>query len=202
MRQINSNRLSATLQARHLACSILAAFVLLLFRCQRIEAAQSDAPTESEVKAAMIYNFAQFIEWPENEPKAPSSFVICVFGEDPIEPVLESTLKGELFQNRAVQVRRAAMPIDARACDIAFVTHSEKKRIPEFLEAVRGGRALTVGDTEDFVALGGMIAFKKEGNRVRFQINPDAATRAGLKISSKLLRLAIVKSDDVTKGGA
>lgn len=175
---------------------------MLLFRCQRIEAAQTDAPTEPEVKAAMIYNFAQFIEWPENEPKAPSSFAICVFGEDPIEPILESTVRGEVFQNRAVQVRRAASPVDAKACDIVFVTQSEKKRVPEFLEAVRGTRALTIGDTEDFVALGGMIAFKKQGNRVRFQINPDAATRAGLKISSKLLRLAILQSDTGMKGGA
>jgi hypothetical protein len=111
-------------------------------------------------------------------------------------------LKGESFQNRGVQVRRVAAPTEAKACDIVFVSESQKRRTPELLEAVRGSSTLTIGDTDDFVSLGGMIAFKKDGNRVRFQINPDAAMRAGLKISSKLLRLAILQSNAVTKGGA
>lgn len=154
------------------------------------------------MKAAMIYNFAQFIDWPESQSRAlPSSFVIGVFGEDPIEVILENTLKGENFQNRAVQVRRVTTPNEAKTCDILFVAQSQKRRTPEVLEAIRGSSTLTIGDNEDFVAMGGMIAFKKEGNRVRFQINPDAATRAGLKISSKLLRLAIVPTDAVMKGG-
>jgi hypothetical protein len=151
----------------------------------------------------MIYNFAQFVEWPESDLKAPSSsFVIGIFGEDPIEPILEDTLKGESFQNRAVQVRHVATLNEARACDVLFVSQSQKRRTPEILGAIRGSSTLTIGDTEDFVAMGGMIAFKREGNRVRFQINPDAAMRAGLRISSKLLRLAIVQSDAMMKGGA
>ena len=198
----NSKRLKTIANACQLACGVLAAVVLLVSGHQTIEAAQNVAPTESEVKAAMIYNFAQFVEWPEGEPKAPSSFVIGVFGEDPIEPILEGSLKGELFQNRVVQVRHVAAPSDAKACEIVFVSQTQKRRTIELLEALHGSSTLTIGDTEDFVAVGGMIAFKKEGNRVRFQINPDAATRAGLKISSKLLRLAIVQSDPVMKGGA
>lgn len=203
MRHTNANWSTAISNARRLACGVLAVAVLLVFGFGGVEAAQSDAPTESEVKAAMIYNFAQFVEWPEGESKAPSSsFVIGIFGEDPIEMILEDTLKGESFQNRAIQVRHVATPTDAKACNILFVAQSQKRRTSELLEAVRGSSTLTIGDTEDFVASGGMIAFKKEGNRVRFQINPDAATRAGLRISSKLLRLAILQTDAVTKGGA
>jgi len=203
MLSIDSNRSAVVWNARRLASGALAIAVLVVSALRGIDAAENEAPTETEVKAAMIYNFAQFVEWPENEPKAPpSSFVIGVFGEDPIEMSLEDTLKGESFENRAVQVRHLAKPNDAKACDILFVSQSQRRRTPEILEAIRGSSTLTIGDSEDFVAMGGMIAFMKQGNRVRFQINPDAAARAGLKISSKLLRLAIVQSDSVTKGGA
>ena len=149
----------------------------------------------------MIYNFAQFVEWPgANVKPGQSPFVIGVFGEDPIETILDDTLKGETFQDRAVQVRHLSIPNDAKACDILFVSPSQKKRTAEVLDAIRGNSTLTVGDTEDFIRLGGMIAFKKEGNKVRFEINPDAAMRSGLKISSKLLRLAIVQSESGAKG--
>ena len=150
----------------------------------------------------MIYNFAQFVEWPGTNLKpSQSPFVIGIFGEDPIEAILNDTLKGETFQNRAVQVRQGSALSDAKVCDILFVPQSQQKHISEVLEAIRGDSTLTVGDTEDFILLGGMIAFKKEGNKVRFQINPEAATRSGLKISSKLLRLAVPQSDSSTKGG-
>lgn len=203
MRYPNPNRIAISSNARRLAWTVLIIAFLAQWGPRGIEAAQSDEPTEAEVKAAMIYNFAQFVDWPESEPKASSSsFVIGVFGEDPIEAILENTLKGETFQNRSVQVRRVATPSEAKICEILFIAQSQKRRTPELLEMIRGSSTLTIGDTEDFVSMGGMIAFRKEGNRVRFQINPDAATRAGLKISSKLLRLAIVQNDAVMKGGA
>jgi hypothetical protein len=184
-------------------CALLAIIAVLSAPGARgIRAGEDDAPTESEVKAAMIYNFAQFVEWPETNLKpSQSPFVIGVFGEDPIGMILDDTLKGETFQNRAVQVRHLLVPNDVKACDILFVSQSQKKRISEILEAIRGNSTLTVGDTEDFIPLGGMIAFKKEGNKIRFQINPEAATRSGLKISSRLLRLAIVQNGSA-KGGS
>jgi hypothetical protein len=125
--------------------------------------------------------------------------VIGIFGEDPIGAILDDTLKGETFQNRAVRVQHVSAVNEAKTCDILFVSQSQKKRISEVLEAIRGIGTLTVGDTEDFIPLGGMIAFKKEGNKIRFQINPEAATRSGLKISSKLLHLAIPQDDSGAK---
>jgi hypothetical protein len=202
MHSRDPNRRWKIRNARGIAFVVLA-FVAVVGGACRTEAAENDAPTESEVKAAMIYNFAQFVEWPESGLKAStSSFVIGVFGEDPIEMVLADTVRGESFQNRPVQIRHVAAPNDAKGCDILFVSQSQRKRTSEILEAIRASNTLTIGDTDEFVSLGGMIAFKKEGNRVRFAINPDAAMRSGLKISSKLLRLAIVEGDAVTKGGA
>jgi hypothetical protein len=176
-------------------------FLFLGGSSQIIKGAATDTPTESQVKAAMIYNFAQFVEWPGNDPQSrQSTFVIGVLGEDSIGTILEATLKGETFQNRKVQVLRLSTLNDVKACQILFVSQSQKKHIPEILDAIQGHSILTVGDSEDFASLGGMIAFKKDGAKIRFQINPDAATRAGLKISSKLLHLAILQDDSGTKG--
>jgi hypothetical protein len=198
----NHNRRTEVSRSCRLALAFLAVFAVLSSPGAReIRAAESDAPTESEVKAAMIYNFAQFVQWPGTNLKpGQAPFVIGIFGDDPIEAILDDTLKGETFQNRTVQVRQVSALSDAKVCDILFVSQSQKKHISEILEEIRGNSTLTVGDTEDFIPLGGMIAFKKEGNKVRFQINPDAAMRSGLKISSKLLHLAIPQDDGGAKG--
>lgn len=199
MHHVNPNELARRSQVSQARFGLLAALVLLqAFAPSRTQAAEGEGPTESEVKAAMIFNFAQFVAWPESNPKP--AFVIGILGEDPIAVILEDTLKGDSFQNRAIQVRRLASLNDVKTCDILFVSQSQKKHTAEILDAVRGGGTLTIGDTDDFVSLGGMIAFKKEGARVRFQINPDAASKAGLTISSKLLRLAIVQNGEAAKG--
>jgi hypothetical protein len=127
-------------------------------------------------------------------------FIVGVFGEDPIGAILEETLKGETFQNRKVQVRELSMLGDVKSCQILYVSQSQRKRVSEIFDVIRGENILTIGDTEDFTQLGGIIAFKKEGTKVRFLVNPSAAARAGLKISSKLLHLAIVQDDGGAKG--
>ena len=159
---------------------------------QIIAAEEVPAPTAPEVMAAMIYNFALFIDWPTDESEAKQSpFVIGVFSGDPIGVFLENTAKVETLRRRAIQIRHLATVNDAKACRILVVSKSQKKQLPEILDTLRSEPILTVGDIDDFAQLGGMIAFKKEGSRIRFQINSDAATRVGLKISSKLLHLAI-----------
>jgi len=173
--------------------ALLAAIALLsAANSQRIAAEEAFAPTAPEVMAAMIYNFALFIDWPTTESEAKQlPFVIGVFGEDPIGIFLENSAKVETLQGRRIQIRRLATVKDGKSCRILVVSQSQKKQLPEILDALRGEPILTVGDIDDFAEMGGMIAFKKEGSRIRFQINSDAATRAGLKISSKLLHLAI-----------
>ena len=190
------NESPATGEASHIGWSVLALLAAgALFSAsnsQRIAAEETFAPTAPEVMAAMIYNFALFIDWPTTESEAKQSpFVIGVFGEDPIEIFLENSAKVETLQRRRVQIRHLATVNDVKSCRILVVSRSQKKQLPEILDALRGEPTLTVGDIDDFAQLGGMIAFKREGGRIRFQINSDAATRGGLKISSKLLHLAI-----------
>ena len=190
------NESPATGGSSHIGWSVLALLAAIaLFSAansQRIAAEEAFAPTAPEVMAAMIYNFALFIDWPTTESDAKQSpFVIGVFSEDPIGIFLENSAKVETLQRRRIQIRHVATVNDIKSCRILVVSESRKKQLPEILDALRGEPILTVGDIDDFAQLGGMIAFKKEGSRIRFQINSDAATRVGLKISSKLLHLAI-----------
>jgi hypothetical protein len=190
------NESPATAGSSHIGWSVLGLLTAIaLFSAansQRIAAEEAFSPTAPEVMAAMIYNFALFIDWPTAQSEVKQSpFVIGVFGEDPIGIFLENSAKVETLQRRRVQIRHLATVNDVRSCRILVISQSQKKQVPEILDALRGEPILTVGDIDDFAEMGGMIAFKKEGNRIRFQINSDAATRVGLKISSKLLHLGI-----------
>jgi hypothetical protein len=165
-----------------------AACALVLPPLSAPRASEYAEPTEYQVKAAFLYNFAKFVEWPEGRARAP--FVIGVLGEDPFGEVLDRTISGKTIQSREFAVRRLADTAEAPRVDILFISASEKARLPEVLGRLRGSSVLTVGDTDNFVSRGGMVGFRTKGNVVRFDINLREATRAGLKISSQLLRLA------------
>ena len=150
---------------------------------------------EYQVKAAFLFNFAKFVEWPTeafSDPNAP--LVITVFGEDPFNGSLEA-VKGKLVNNRKLTIRRVKDIQDIGKSNVLFVSPSAKKELARILEALQGQSVLTVGEDGVFTQCGGIINFVKEDNRVRFEVNVSAAERAGLKISSRLLALArIVKS--------
>ena len=150
---------------------------------------------EYQVKAAFLFNFAKFVEWPTeafSNPNAP--LVITVFGEDPFNGSLEA-VKGKLVNNRKLTIRRVKDIQDIGKTNVLFVSPSAKKELARILEAQQGQSVLTVGEDGVFTQCGGIINFVKEDNRVRFEVNVSAAERAGLKISSRLLALArIVKS--------
>lgn len=153
--------------------------------------AAAESPSEYQVKAVFLYNFAQFVEWPPEafaDERAP--LVIGVLGQDPFGPDLDAALRGETAANRPLVVRRFANVAEIDVCHILFISGSEWPHIDEVLSALRGRSILTVGDTEGFARRGGMIRFVTERNRIRLRISLDAATRAKLTISSKLLRLA------------
>ena len=150
---------------------------------------QQDA--ERELKAVFLYNFAKFVEWPPGGfPEPPAPVTLCVLGDDAVGESLEAVVKGETLNGRRLVVRRPRDAQQARDCHVLFVGPAEKGRIPEVLTALRGTSVLTVGDGGDFLDHGGMIRFFLEQNRVRFDINLDAAERSHLSLSSKLLRLA------------
>jgi YfiR/HmsC-like len=158
--------------------------------------AQSKATSEYEIKAAYLYNFAKFVEWSPSgfsDPKQPLS--ICVFGRDPFGHALEDALLGKTIGDHPVAIGRAKQLADLTGCKIVFVSAAESPRISEILARFRSNGALLVGESEGFAAAGGAIQFVLDQNRVRFAINPDAADRAGLKISSKLLALASIVHD-------
>jgi hypothetical protein len=153
--------------------------------------AQSEPLSEYQVKAAFLYNFAKFIDWPpETFPVGNAPIQVCMVGEDPFGPVLEHTFEGKTVNGHDLMIHHTNQVQQLKGCQIAFISDSERKHLPEILADLQGASVLTVGDSNQFAELGGMIGFTLENNKVRFEINLDAATRARLKISSKLLSVA------------
>jgi len=153
---------------------------------------QNPKPTEYEVEAAYLSNFAKFIDWPARAASAPNDpFYVCVLGQDPFGPLLESALKGESINGAPMAARRVAAPEDAANCRVLFMNASKDAQLGNILSALGTSAILTVSDMPGFTRGGGMIQFVIDGNRVRFEINLAAAKRAGLNLSSQLLKLAI-----------
>lgn len=151
---------------------------------------EAQAPSEYQVKAAFLFNFAKFIEWPAAAFRnRQSPITICVVGDDPFGPVIDETVKGQSFANRRFSVRRVKQIPRDDTCQIAFVSGAESART-ELGMAIRALPILTVGEDDATSESSGIINFVIEGSKVRFDINLDAAERAGIKISSKLLKLA------------
>lgn len=147
---------------------------------------------EYALKAAFLFNFVKFVEWPASAfagERAPMT--ICVFGNDPFGRALDEVVQGERVGERGLAVRRPDGRDDLEACHVLFVSSSEKDRLAGVLAQVQGAPVLTVGDTDGFLRAGGVINFVLEGSKVRFLIDQEAAERSGLRISSKLMRLAV-----------
>jgi hypothetical protein len=152
----------------------------------------SPATLEYEVKAAFVYNFAKFVEWPAAafpDPAAPVT--ICIVGADPFGAVLDDTVKGEQLEQHPLAVARYPDAPPPGACHLLFVSASEQRRYPALLSGVDGRRTLTIGDTISFLDAGGYFAFFLDNGRVRIAVNSDLAGTSGLKVSSKLLRVAM-----------
>jgi hypothetical protein len=153
---------------------------------------------EYQVKAAFLYNFAKFVEWPPQafDVAANPIIVVCIVGETPLYALLESAVIDKTAGNRSLAVRKVSDGQQATGCHILFIGRADRKRIPAVLAAITPWGILTVGETPEFVAEGGVVNFKLENGRVRFEISVDAARREKLRISSKLLSLAeIVKTE-------
>jgi len=146
---------------------------------------------EYKVKAAYLFNFTKYVDWPEqafSSPEAP--IVIGVLGVDPFGEFLESTIAEKRVGIRSVTVKRSRRVEDLRQAHILFVSASEKEQWSSSREALKGTNALTVSEFQQFCANGGMIAFIIENDVVRFDVNLDNAGQAGLKISARMLSTA------------
>lgn len=149
-----------------------------------------DAPSEYQVKAAILFNFSRFVDWPDDAFSGPSSpIVIGILGEDPFGKWLD-TAKNKTIKGRAVQVRRFETVQAASGCHILFISRSESRQLSSILAELRGSGMLLVSDMEKFAQRGGMINLVTQNDTVDFEINVDAVTRAGVKISPRLLNMA------------
>lgn len=161
--------------------------VLLDFPLARVKASR---PTEYEVKAAYLYNFGRFVQWP---PKANGNdrFPICVLGQDPFGRILDATVGGETINGMKVVTQRISTPQDALSCRVLFISSSEDMELKGILSALDDSSVLTVSDMPQFTQRGGMIHFITRSGRIHFEINLAAAGRVGLALSSQLLKLAV-----------
>ncbi len=146
---------------------------------------------EYQVKAFFLYNFTRYVEWPAGKFRSASDpIVICVLGQDPFGGALVQAANGKVVEGRSVQVHPIAEVGPKCDCHILFVGASERKRFRPAYAAIKGSGILTVGEAQGFTSEGGIISFKLEDGKVRFEINIEAAQQEHLHISSKLLSLA------------
>jgi hypothetical protein len=149
-------------------------------------------PTEYDVKAAYLYNFAKFVQWPSDPARRDArTFDVCVIGGDPFGPVLDRVVAGGAINGRMVVARRVASAQEARSCHILFLGGMDDRQAIETLDMLRRADVLTVSDLPEFTRRGGMIQFVVQGARVRFEVNLDRARDTGLMLSSELLRVAL-----------
>jgi len=181
------------------ATTLISGLLLLLaFSGPPLRAGESQ-PTEYQVKAAFVFNFAKFVEWPSTGfPSADTPIsigVVCESGSA-FETDLKSTTANKTINGRRLIINRVTSTQEMKACHILFVCRSEKsekqekRRLEELFQSLRGGNVLTIGESDAFIPAGGIINFVTEDRKIRFEIKDAAARQAGLKISSKLLTLA------------
>jgi YfiR/HmsC-like len=149
--------------------------------------------SEYEVRAAYLYNFAKFIEWPPGIPGPDSEpFRICILGDDSFESVLNSMIAGETVKGRKVEAKSIARSQEAPKCQILFIGSSQEGQLKAVFAGLGRSPILTVSDIPQFSQHGGMIEFTLDDNRVRFEVNLLSAREAGLAVSSELLKVATV----------
>lgn len=182
---------------RHRAFPIRGTLCLLLLLTLQLGAwlwsadAYGKAFDERQIKAAFIYNLANFVTWPAQsfeDPQAP--FRICVLGDDSLAPFIEQVVAGENIAGRPIAVERLTAPSNIPPCQILFVGEKARGILRSSLAAVADQPTLTVSDIPAFIHQGGMVNLVKKRKRLRLEIDPKAASRNGLIISSKLLKLA------------
>ena len=168
-------------------------FLILVMAFSIAAANQGSAQSQADeyrVKAAFLFHFAQLVVWPADAPSADKPLGVCTVGDDPFHGALETEVEGKTVGSRTMHVRHLKLNQDLRECQIVFVGKEEDKHIASLIATLGNAPVVTVGENEGFLLQGGIIRFCLEDNRVRFEINLEAAEKAKLKISSRLLLLA------------
>lgn len=152
-----------------------------------------DPPLELRVKAAFVYNFIQFTQWPADafaDDTAP--IVVGILGPDPLKGAMQQAVQGKTVGGREIKVKHGASLQEIGACQVLYVGAAHKDKVPDLLKDLANAPTLTVGETDNMTTSGGIIRFFLEDNRLRFEINLPAAQKRNLQFSSKLLKLARV----------
>jgi hypothetical protein len=174
-----------------IALAGLLAAVIPVAALESIPARDRTAVGEYALKAAYLFNFTKFVEWPVQEPSRPAEvFTIGVIGRDPFGADIAAQLSTKTVQDKKLVFTQLSHSRQAADCQMVFISASETRGLGEILGSLQNSPVLTVSDMDAFVQRGGMVGFTREQNKVRFQINLAAADKAGLKISSQLLKLA------------
>ncbi len=150
---------------------------------------------EHEVKAAFVLKLINFVQWPDVEGQHNTSLVIGIVGTDPTSDALERLAAGKSVDGREIVVRRLTTESNLTACQVVFVGASERNNAASLLERLRGASVLTVGEADGFGQHGGIVNLMLDEGRIRLEVNPNAAQRAHLQISSRLLSLATIVRD-------
>lgn len=165
--------------------------------------AQAPGVEEYKVKAAFLYSFTKFVQWPNNGVRdGRVNFALGILGDDPFGRSIDAVVKGKTFNGHPIGIKKSHKLEDLRDCHILFISAAENRRMGQHLGALNGTPALTVSDAEGFARQGGMIELFLENNRVRLAVNRKAIERAGLTVSSKLLSLARIVEEDRPRAGA
>jgi hypothetical protein len=151
--------------------------------------AQNSAPTETQVEAAYLFNFARFVRWPGAD-RSSTPLQVCVLGKNPFGSVLDSTVRGESVGSRPVLTRSVANLQQASGCQILFISESEASHLDAILLALRHQGCLTVSNIPRFADRGGMIEFLRQDDRIRFKVNVAPMVEGGVSVSSELLKVA------------
>ena len=172
---------------------LLVAIVALMAIISIAQARSDSSVDEYEIKAAFLFNFANFVEWPSKTPANDNStFIIGICGDNPFGDSLNKTVSGKTVNGRKIEIKYFKSSRDLKPCHILFVSTSEDNHLAKISNAAKDWHMLTVGETSNFTRNGGIIGFLVEDKKIKFEINTANAKKAELKISSKLLKLAKV----------
>ena len=167
--------------------------VLLMTLCTGGHAAHGSSTDNNEyaVKAAFLFHFAQLTNWPSSIfQRSGDPFTFCTTGRDPFNGALETTLSGKMVKEHAVRILHLKQLSGVEGCQVLFIGASESAHLATLFTSLHSSPILTTGETDEFVQLGGMIGFRREQDRLRFDINVPAAEKCNMTFSSELLSLA------------
>ncbi|MFZ0661809.1 MAG: YfiR family protein [Acidobacteriaceae bacterium] len=175
---------SATTMVLRLSCVLLGISLAVL-------SLPAQTPSEYNVEAAYLSNFGKFVRWPADTVAHASSFDICILGKDPFRGTLDKLIANDKIDGKPIHKRIISQPSEAAGCAIIYITDSEAENLRKTVAALSVRRQLLVSGLPNFIRDGGMIQFVFNGDRVRFAVNLDPASKSHLVLGSQLLRVAV-----------